>query len=161
MRLPEQVQVAGVEHTSVTLDGFDAQVASAGASDGEAVVLVHGWPFHWWSFRHLMRALADDGRRVLALDLRGFGWSGAPDWGYAPAQFTKDLFALLDALGLDQVDLVGHDWGCFVGYCAALDEPERFRRFVAMSVPDRTRAIRRRRSPRSGATGIGSRSPRR
>jgi pimeloyl-ACP methyl ester carboxylesterase len=110
MRLPEQVHVAGVEHRSVSLDGFDAHVASAGASDGEPVVLVHGWPLHWWSFRHLIGALADDGRRVLAPDLRGFGWSGAPGWGDAPAQFTKDLFALLDALGVDQVDLVGHDW---------------------------------------------------
>jgi len=135
MRLPEQVQVAGVQHTAVTLDGFDAHVASAGASDDQPVVLVHGWPFHWWSFRHLMRTLAEDGRRVVAPDLRGFGWSGAPGWGYTPAQFTKDLFALLDALGLDQVDLVGHDWGCFVGYRAALERPERFRRFVAMSVP--------------------------
>ena len=118
---------------SVRLDGFDAHVASAGASDGEPVLLVHGWPFHWWSFRHLIRALAEDGRRVLAPDLRGFGWSGAPGWGYAPPQFTKDLFRLLDALGLEQVDLVGHDWGCFVGYRAALEHPERFRRFVAMS----------------------------
>jgi pimeloyl-ACP methyl ester carboxylesterase len=133
MRLPELVHVTGVEHASVTLDGFEAHVASAGPSDGEPVVLVHGWPFHWWSFRHLIRALAEDGRRVLAPDLRGFGWSGTPGWGYAPAQFTKDLFALLGALGLDRVDLVGHDWGCFVGYRAALEQPERFRRFVAMS----------------------------
>ncbi|HET8822322.1 MAG TPA: alpha/beta hydrolase [Thermoleophilaceae bacterium] len=133
MKLPEQIRVEGVQHTSVTLDGFDAHVASAGAADGEPVVLIHGWPLHWWSFRHLIRALAEDGRRVLAPDLRGFGWSGTPGWGYSPPQFTKDLFALLDALSLDEVDLVGHDWGCFVGYRAALEQPQRVRRFVAMS----------------------------
>jgi pimeloyl-ACP methyl ester carboxylesterase len=135
MKLPEQVRVEGVEHMSVSLDGFEAHIATSGDPDGEPVILVHGWPQHWWSFRHLVPALADDGRRVLAPDLRGFGWSGTPGWGYASAQFTKDLFALLDRLGLECVDLVGHDWGCFVGYRAALEAPERFRRYVAMSAP--------------------------
>jgi pimeloyl-ACP methyl ester carboxylesterase len=135
VELPEQVQVEGVEHTSVALDGFDAHIAAAGDPDGEPVVLVHGWPLHWWSFRHLSRALAEDGRRVIAPDLRGFGWSGTPGWGYASAQFTKDLLALLDALDFERVDLVGHDWGCFVGYRATLGAPERFRRYVAMSAP--------------------------
>ncbi|HKO26358.1 MAG TPA: alpha/beta hydrolase [Solirubrobacteraceae bacterium] len=135
MRLPEQVRVEGVEHTSVALDGFDAHLATAGDSGGEPVVLLHGWPLHWWSFRHLIRRLAEDGRRVLAPDLRGFGWSGTPGWGYASAQFTRDLFALLEALGVERVDLVGHDWGCFVGYRATLEAPGRFRRFVAMSGP--------------------------
>jgi len=87
------------------------------------------------SFRHLIRALREDGRRVVVPDLRGFGWSGTPGSGYTTAQFTKDLFTLLDVLGLERVDLVGHDWGCFVGYRATLEEPERFRRYVAMSAP--------------------------
>jgi pimeloyl-ACP methyl ester carboxylesterase len=133
VKLPTRVQVDGVEHRSVTLDGFDAHVAIAGDPDGDPVVLIHGWPLHWWSFRHLLRAFAADGRHLLAPDLRGFGWSGTPGWGYAPPQFTKDLFVLLDVLGLDQVDLVGHDWGCFVGYRAAIEQPKRFRHFVAMS----------------------------
>ena len=135
MNLPEQVQVGGVAHTSVALDGFDAHIATAGDPDGEPVVLVHGWPLHWWSFRHLVRGLVEDGRRVVAPDLRGFGWSGTPGWGYASEQLMKDLFALLDALGVERVDLVGHDWGCFVGYRATLEAPERFRRYVAMSAP--------------------------
>jgi pimeloyl-ACP methyl ester carboxylesterase len=135
VKVSEQVELDEVEHGSVVLDGFDAHVATAGAADGAPVVLLHGWPLHWWSFRHLIRAFAEDGRRVIAPDLRGFGWSGTPGWGYTPPQFTKDLFALLDALGLDQVDLVGHDWGCFVGYRATLEQPDRFRRFVAMSTP--------------------------
>jgi pimeloyl-ACP methyl ester carboxylesterase len=135
VRLPEQVHVEGVEHESVALDGFEAHVAITGDADGAPVVLLHGWPLHWWSFRHLIRALVADGRRVVVPDLRGFGWSGTPGWGYTPPQFTKDLFALLDTLGLDEVDLVGHDWGGFVGYRAALEQPERFRRFVALSVP--------------------------
>jgi pimeloyl-ACP methyl ester carboxylesterase len=135
MKLPEQVEVEGVEHTSVPVDGFDAHVALGGPPAGEPVILLHGWPLHWWSFRDLIRGLAHDGRRVIAPDLRGFGWSGTPGWGYANAQFVKDLFALLDALGLDRVDLVGHDWGCFVGYRACLEAPARFRRYVGMSAP--------------------------
>ena len=135
MKLPEQFRVEGVEHTSVTLDGFDAHVAIAGDPGGVPIVLIHGWPLHWWSFRHLIRALREDGRRVIVPDLRGFGWSGTPGSGYTTAQFTKDLFALLDGLGLERVDLVGHDWGCFVGYRATLEAPERFRRYVAMSAP--------------------------
>lgn len=99
MKLPEEVEVAGVEHTAVTVNGFAAHVATAGDTAGEPVVLLHGWPLHWWSFRHLIRMLADDRRRVIAPDLRGFGWSGTPGWGYGP------------------------------------EAPERFRRYVAMSVP--------------------------
>lgn len=135
VQLPELVRVDGVAHGGVELDGFVAHVATAGDPSGDPVVLVHGWPLHWWSYRHLIGQLAADGRRVIVPDLRGFGWSGTPGWGYAPEQFTTDLFALLDALGLDTVDLVGHDWGGFVGYCAALRAPERFGRYVAMSAP--------------------------
>ena len=87
---------------------------------------------HWWVWRKLGLALADEGREVICPDLRGFGWSDAPGYGYGPDRFAVDLVELLDALGLEQVDLVGHDWGAYAGFLACIQRPERFRRVVAL-----------------------------
>jgi pimeloyl-ACP methyl ester carboxylesterase len=131
-RSPQPV-VAGVAHTTVFLDGFEAHVAEGG--DGDPVVMLHGWPQHWWVWRHLLPRLAQDGHRVICPDLRGFGWRGTPGDGYSTDRFVSDLLDALDALDLDRVDLVGHDWGTFTGYKAWLQAPERFRQFVAMGAP--------------------------
>lgn len=135
IEIPAALEVEGVEHLSFPLDGYDVHVAAAGDPDGSPVVLVHGWPQHWWAWRELIPALVSAGRRVYAPDLRGFGWSGTPGWGYSTTQYTQDLFDLMDAAGLARTDLVAHDWGCVVGYRAALEAPERFGRYVAMSAP--------------------------
>jgi pimeloyl-ACP methyl ester carboxylesterase len=134
MELPPDVEVEGVAHAAVALDGFAAHVASAG--EGAPVVLLHGWPGHWWTWRHLIAPLVADGRRVVCPDLRGFGWSSAVapgDVGFE--RFASDVVDLLDALGLERVDLVGHDWGSYCGFIACLRWPSRFRRYVAMSAP--------------------------
>jgi pimeloyl-ACP methyl ester carboxylesterase len=81
-----------------------------------------------------MPALAEKGYRVIAPDLRGHGWSGAPEDGYGKEQFADDLIALLDALGLDRVRLVGHDWGGMTGFLACIRHPERFDRFLALGI---------------------------
>jgi pimeloyl-ACP methyl ester carboxylesterase len=81
-----------------------------------------------------MPALAEDGHRVLALDLRGFGWSDAPDWGYEKESLADDVLAILDALGIDRVKLIGHDWGGWVGFLLCLRAPERFDRFLALGI---------------------------
>jgi len=133
VRLPADVQVAGVTHHAVFLNKFPAHVAHAGK--GKPVVLLHGWPQHWWAWRHLIGPLAADGRSVLCPDLRGFGWSSTPASGYSPDQFAADLLKLLDVLEVDRVDLVGHDWGAVTGFLACLQAPERVDRFVAMSAP--------------------------
>ena len=73
-------------------------------------MLVHGWPQHWWAWRRLLPALAQE-RRVLCPDLRGLGWSDAPPGTYAKETWAADLVALLDALDLDSADIAGHDWG--------------------------------------------------
>lgn len=134
MELPSEVHVDGVAHATVALDGFAAHVASAG--EGEPVVLLHGWPGHWWTWRHLIAPLVADGRSVVAPDLRGFGWSSPArpsELGFE--RFATDLVDLLDALGLSRVDLVAHDWGAYCGFIACLRRPDRFRRYVAMSAP--------------------------
>jgi pimeloyl-ACP methyl ester carboxylesterase len=121
-----------VEHRLVALpDGTRLHVAEAG--DGPALVLVHGWPQHWWSWRRVLPALAQE-RRVICVDLRGLGWSDAPPGAYAKEQWAADLVALLDALDLDAADLAGHDWGGLVALLAALRAPARVRTVAALSI---------------------------
>ena len=125
-------EVEGVRHRTVRARGLDFHVAEAGA--GEDVVLcLHGWPQHWYEWRHLMPALADR-HRVLALDLRGFGASDAPRRGYEKENMASDVLAVLDALGLERVKLVGHDWGGWIGFLLCLREPRRFERFLALNI---------------------------
>ncbi|MGE0067196.1 MAG: alpha/beta fold hydrolase [Solirubrobacterales bacterium] len=124
--------VPGVTHHRVRARGVEFHVAEAGA--GEDVVLcLHGWPQHWYEWRHLMPALAD-GHRVLALDLRGFGESEAPRGGYLKEEMADDVLAVLDALGLERVKLVGHDWGGWIGFLLCLRAPQRFERFLALNI---------------------------
>jgi pimeloyl-ACP methyl ester carboxylesterase len=68
------------------------------------------------------------------VDLRGFGWSDAPDFGYEKESLASDIVALLDALELDRVKLVGHDWGGWIGFLLCLRAPERFDRFLALGI---------------------------
>jgi pimeloyl-ACP methyl ester carboxylesterase len=124
--------VDGVGHRWVRARGLDFHVAEAGS--GEDVVLcLHGWPQLWYEWRHLMPALADR-HRVLALDLRGFGWSEAPRDGYEKEEMATDVLAVLDALGLERVKLVGHDWGGWIGFLLCLREPQRFERFLVLNI---------------------------
>jgi pimeloyl-ACP methyl ester carboxylesterase len=125
--------VEGVEHRWVQARGLRFHVAEAGAGE-DVVLLLHGWPQHWYEWRHLLPALAADGRRALAMDLRGFGWSDAPRHGYEKESLASDVLAVLDELGLQRVKLVGHDWGGWVGFLLCLRAPERFERFLALNI---------------------------
>ena len=119
-------------HRWVEARGLRFHVAEAG--QGEDVVLcLHGWPQHWYEWRHLMPALADR-HRVLALDLRGCGWTDAPRDGYEKENLADDVLAVMDALGLERVKLVGHDWGGWVGFLLCLREPRRFERFFVLNI---------------------------
>ena len=124
--------VEGVAHQYATVDGARLHYAEAG--EGEPLVLLHGWPQHWWAWRELIGPLSER-HRVIVPDIRGIGWSEAPDDDFRFRRFGEDLFGLLDDLGIDRFTLVGHDWGLGVGYLACLDRPERIERFVAMGGP--------------------------
>jgi pimeloyl-ACP methyl ester carboxylesterase len=128
----ELPRVDGVRHRTVRARGVDFHVAEAGSGD-DVVLCLHGWPQHWYEWRHLMPALADR-HRVLALDLRGFGWSGAPRKGYEKENMATDVLAVLDELGLERVKLVGHDWGGWIGFLLCLRAPQRFERFLALNI---------------------------
>ncbi len=124
--------VDGVTHHSVRARGLEFHYAEAGSGD-DVVLCLHGWPQHWYEWRHLMPALADR-HRVIALDLRGYGWSEAPESGYEKENMADDVLAVLDELGLERVKLVGHDWGGWIGFLLALREPERIERYLSLNI---------------------------
>jgi pimeloyl-ACP methyl ester carboxylesterase len=123
--------VAGVEHRFVDAGGIRTHVALAG--EGPPVLLMHGWPQHWFMWRDVIPLVAPHAR-VIAPDFRGFGWSEVPERGYEKDQLKRDMLALLDELGVDKVSIAGHDWGGYVGFLLALEHSERVRSFLALNV---------------------------
>ncbi len=124
------------------------EVTDAGPLDGTPVVLLHGFP----ADRHCWDEIADDltsaGLRVLAPDQRGYSPGARPAGRarYAMTELVGDLLALLDAVGLDRVHLVGHDWGGAVAWAAAGTHPTRFETLTVLSTPHPAalaRALRR------------------
>uniref|UniRef100_A0A0D9W0Z1 soluble epoxide hydrolase n=1 Tax=Leersia perrieri TaxID=77586 RepID=A0A0D9W0Z1_9ORYZ len=137
-RSGETMAAAAVRHRTVEANGIAMHVAEAGPAGGDApaVLFVHGFPELWYSWRHQMRHLAARGYRCVAPDLRGYGGTTAPP---DPASYTifhlvGDLVALLDALELPQVFVVGHDWGAIVSWNLCLMRPDRVRALVNLSV---------------------------
>ncbi len=120
-------QVAGVAHEFVDAGGLRTHVALAG--EGEPVVLLHGWPQHWYMWRDVIPLVAPHAR-VIAPDLRGFGWTDVPRDGYEKDQLKRDVLALLDELGVGEFTVAGHDWGGYVGFLLALEHPERVKGFL-------------------------------
>jgi pimeloyl-ACP methyl ester carboxylesterase len=123
--------VPGVRHRDVEANGVRLHVAEAG--EGDPLVLIHGWPQHWYEWRDLIPPLAE-GHRVICPDLRGFGWSEAPAGGYDRETLARDVLALLDELGADRVSVVGHDWGGWIGFLMAIFEPDRVERLIVLNV---------------------------
>jgi pimeloyl-ACP methyl ester carboxylesterase len=124
-------QVEGVEHRYADVDGVRVHYAEAGS--GDPLILQHGWPEHWWAWRHQIPALAER-YRVICPDLRGFGWSEAPPKGYDKARLASDVVGLMDALGIRRARYAGHDWGGFIAFLLGFDHPDRFERLVPMSI---------------------------
>ena len=128
-----------ISHRTVTTNGINMHIAEAGT--GPLVVMCHGFPESWYSWRHQLVALADAGFHAVAPDMRGYGQTDSPE---AIEQFTLfhlvgDVVGLLEALQVLQAVIVGHDWGAPVAWNAALMRPDRFRGVIALSVPFRPR----------------------
>src|SRR5947208_10594563 len=102
---------ANVEFAFVNTNGIRLRFAQAGK--GPLIVLVHGWPESWYSWRHQITALAAAGYRVAAVDVRGYGGSDKPEpiEAYSIKEICTDIAGLIDWLGARQAVLVGHDWG--------------------------------------------------
>jgi pimeloyl-ACP methyl ester carboxylesterase len=124
-------RVEGFRHRDVEAAGIRFHVAEAG--EGDPVLLLHGWPQHWFAWRKVAPLLASD-RRVICPDLRGFGWSDAPPGPYDKQTLADDVVAILDALKLERVDLIAHDWGAWAGFLLCLDHPERIAHYVGLNM---------------------------
>jgi pimeloyl-ACP methyl ester carboxylesterase len=123
--------VAGVEHRFVDAGGLRTHVALAG--EGPPVLMLHGWPQHWYLWRDVIPLVAPHAR-VIAPDFRGFGWSDVPASGYEKDQLMRDVLRVLDELGIEKVSVAGHDWGGYVGFLLALEHPERVSSLLALNV---------------------------
>ncbi|HEX4108318.1 MAG TPA: alpha/beta hydrolase [Solirubrobacteraceae bacterium] len=132
--LAQPPALEGVEHRYVlTPGGVSIHVAEAGPPAGPPIMLVHGFPQHWWQWHRLIGPLAADGYRVLVPDMRGAGWSSAPRGPYRKADMAEDLLVVLDRLGVDQVKLAAHDWGGPVAFILLLNHPERVSGFAGFN----------------------------
>jgi pimeloyl-ACP methyl ester carboxylesterase len=132
--LTEPPSLDGVEHRYVTTrEGARIHVACAGPETGRPVMLVHGFPQHWWAWRRQIGPLAADGYRVLVPDLRGAGWSDAPRGSYRKADLAEDLAAVLEQFGVGPVTVAAHDWGGPVGMHLLLRHPGRVAGFVGFN----------------------------
>ncbi len=107
----------------------------AEAGTGPLVLLLHGFPEFWWSWRHQLPALAAAGCRAVAVDLRGYGDSDKPPRGYDLWTLSGDVAGLVRALGERQADLVGHDWGAILAWCTAALHPRVVRSVTALAAP--------------------------
>jgi pimeloyl-ACP methyl ester carboxylesterase len=124
-------------HRTVDVGGVSLHLAEAGPADGPVVLLLHGFPECWYSWRHQLVALAGAGFRAVAPDQRGYGRSDAPPAveDYTVLHLVGDAVGVLDAVGAERALVVGHDWGAPVAWHTALLRPDRVSGVVALSVP--------------------------
>jgi pimeloyl-ACP methyl ester carboxylesterase len=124
-----------ITYRQIATNGINLHIAEAG--EGPLVLMIHGFPELWYSYRHQLPALADAGYHAVALDNRGYGDSDRPHEveAYRLREMHADFLGILDALGEEQAVIVGHDWGAMMSWTAAALYPERFRAVVGMSVP--------------------------
>ncbi|QNS06189.1 alpha/beta fold hydrolase [Streptomyces xanthii] len=131
-RSAESEEPQDVRHRYVTVrDGLRLHITETG--QGEPVLLLHGFPQDGRAWRRLAPLLGDQ-YRLICVDQRGFGRSDAPRTGYDTDTRVADVIALLDALALDRVHLIGHDWGAWAGFHLCLRAPQRVRRFLALNM---------------------------
>jgi pimeloyl-ACP methyl ester carboxylesterase len=124
-----------ISHRTVEANGIRIHLAEAGS--GPLVVLCHGFPESWYSWRHQLRALAEAGYHAVAPDMRGYGQTDRPKEieSYTLFHLVGDMIGVIDALGADKAVIAGHDWGAPVAWHAALLRPDRFRGVIGLSVP--------------------------
>ncbi len=131
--------MSDVRHRTVETNGIRMHVAEQG--EGPLVLLCHGFPESWYSWRHQLAALAAAGFHAVAPDMRGYGQTDQPAEidQYTLLHLVGDMVGLVDALGEGPAVIAGHDWGAPVAWHAALLRPDRFRAVIGLSVPFRPR----------------------
>ena len=130
---PPLPEAPGFEHSVIETPGLRTHIATIG--QGDPVVMLHGFPQHWWEWRRVAPALAAQGYRVICPDLRGSGWTRAATSGFGPDSQRNDLVAVLDALGIDRAHFLCHDMGAISGMQLSYRHPDRVRTIVQLAVP--------------------------
>lgn len=126
----------GVSFRFINTNGIRMRIAEAGG-DGPLIILAHGWPESWYSWRHQIPVLAAAGYHVVAPDMRGYGSTDAPADvnDYDIRHVTADMVGIVDGFGEDKAIIIGHDWGAIVAWQSVLLHPSRFSAVAALSVP--------------------------
>lgn len=138
---PVEIQVPGPwRHSGVSANGIRLHTVESG--QGPLVVLLHGFPEFWWTWRHQLTGLADAGFRAVAIDLRGYGESDKPPRGYDLWTLAGDAAGLIRALGERRAMVVGHGWGGLIGWTLAALHPRLVSSLVVLGAPH-PRALRR------------------
>jgi epoxide hydrolase A/B len=124
-----------ITHRQIDTNGISMHIAEAG--QGPLVVLCHGFPESWYSWRHQITALAEAGFHAVAPDMRGYGLTDAPEAidQYTILHLVGDMVGLVQALGAGRAVIAGHDWGAPVAWNAAMMRPDLFRAVIGLSVP--------------------------
>ena len=124
-----------LKHRFVQTNGIRMHIAEQG--EGPLVIMCHGFPESWYSWRHQLRALADAGYHAVAPDMRGYGQTDRPEEinKYTQFHFVGDVIGLMDVLGEQTAVIAGHDWGAPVAWNTAMMRPDRIRGVVGLSVP--------------------------
>lgn len=130
---PPLPEAPGFDHLVVQTPGLRTHLATIG--EGDPVVLLHGFPQHWWQWRAVAPVIAAAGYRVLCPDLRGAGWTVADDPRIERETRLRDLLALLDVLGIERVHVLSHDMGVITAMQLSYGHPQRVRAAVQLSVP--------------------------
>lgn len=124
--------VEGVRHTYIPISSTKLHIAEAGK--GKPLVLIHGWPQHWYVWRKIIPELSKRYHLIMP-DLPGFGWSGMPkDNDFRKETLAEDMLKLIDVLKLKQVGLIGHDWGGWIGFLMCMRKPELFSNYLALGI---------------------------
>jgi pimeloyl-ACP methyl ester carboxylesterase len=128
-----------VTHRFIETNGIRMHIAEKGT--GPLVLLCHGFPESWYSWRHQIEALAAAGYHVVAPDMRGYGQSDSPEAidQYTMLHLVGDMVGLLDALGVATAVIAGHDWGGPVAWYSGVMRPDRFPAVISLSTPHRPR----------------------
>ncbi|HAV76840.1 MAG TPA: alpha/beta hydrolase [Anaerolineae bacterium] len=126
-----------LEHSTIETNGIRLHVVQAGPKSGVPVVLLHGFPEFWYGWRKQIPALVEAGCRVIAPDQRGYNLSDKPKGikNYDIYTTVEDIIGLIDALGYERVNVVGHDWGAIVAWILANKYPERLHKMSVMNAP--------------------------
>ncbi|GAC1469825.1 MAG: alpha/beta hydrolase [Chloroflexota bacterium] len=144
-------QEGRLKHRFATVNGVRLHFVEAGS--GPLVILLHGFPEFWYAWRHQIPALAQNGFRVVALDMRGYNLSDKPRGvrAYAADLLAGDVAGIIAACGSERASVVGHDWGGLVAWQFAMRHPQALDRLVIMNAPHPERFLRGVRSPRQAA----------